>query len=398
MKLVVSNNVFNKGNIHMQLRKNTLMIAAVAAGLLSLQTEAVEGRVSGFGTIGASSTDSPTGYDRGLDKSSSPAWVNDTKAGIQADVNLSPKMSMTAQVVAKQSSTDDGRLAVQGEWLFGAYKVDDSTKVRAGKLRLPLFMMSEQLDVGKAYTLAKLPLEMYGQAPTNGYVGVDALKTFEVGEDGSLTVQPYVGSSRFDGRGINPMDGTTMFKTFEADNIRGLNVVFDYNDMLRLRAGYMATSLSYKDEKGSMVGGMMASMVDKVDASFTSLGAQVKLGSTTISGEYGQRRVNSAAFADTNGRYLTVEHKLGAFTPYATYSAISSNETKTVNGMQAPVLEQETKSVGVAYAIDGNSSVKAETSQVSVGSNNTSNEFFNDAAAVKGNTYGVYRLNYNLMF
>jgi hypothetical protein len=381
----------------MQLHKNTLMVAAVAAGLLSLQAEAVEGRVSGFGTIGASSTDSLTGYDRGLDKSSSPAWVNDTKAGIQADVNLSSKMSITAQVVAKQSSTDDGRLAVQGEWLFGAYKVDDSTKVRAGKLRLPLFMMSEQLDVGKAYTLAKLPLEMYGQAPTNGYVGVDALKTFEVGEDGSLTVQPYIGSSRFDGRGINPMDGTTMFKTFEADNIRGLSVVFDYNDILRLRTGYMATSLSYKDEKGSMIGDMMTSMVDKVDASFTSLGAQVKLGSTTISGEYGQRRVNSAAFADTDGRYLTVEHKFGAFTPYATYSAISSNETKTVNGMQSPVLAQETKSVGVVYSIDGNSSVKIEASQVSVGSNNTSNEFFNDAA-VKGNTYGVYRLNYNLMF
>jgi hypothetical protein len=386
--------------------KKTLLAVCIAS-LLPLTASAVEGRVSGFGTIGAATTDSTTGYDRGLDKSN-PEWVNDTKAGIQADVKINNQLSLTGQVVAKQSTTDDDRMAVQGEWLFGSYAVSDSTKVRAGKLRLPLFMMSEQLDVGKAYTLAKLPLEMYGQAPTNGYVGADVLKSFEVGEDGELTIQPYVGMTRFDGRVAGmTTDGMTKYGTFEADSIRGLNVMFDYNEMLRLRAGYMMTNLDYKGGlTGSlppMMGGYPLDMaagggVHNVDASFGSLGAQLRLGGTTITGEYGQRRIKSAFFADTDGRYVAVDHKLGAFTPYVSYAVISSDAAKSVGGQAAPNLDQSTKAAGVVYAVNGNSNIKAEASQVSVGSANNSNEFFNNGMAVAGKDINVYRLNYNLMF
>ena len=375
------------------MKKTVLMLSI--AGLLPLTAAATEGRVSGFGTIGAASTDSPSAYDRGLDKNN-PEWVNETKAGIQADVKLTDRVSLTGQVVVKQSATDDDRMAVQGEWLFGSYAVSDSTKIRAGKLRLPLFMMSEQLDVGQAYKFAKLPLEVYGQAPTNGYVGADLLKRVEVGEEGELTIQPYAGFTRFDGRGVNPMDANVMFKTFEADNIRGLNVVFDYNEKLRLRAGYMATQLSYKDEKSTGLGMMMAGMVNNVDATFASAGAQLRLGNTTISGEYVQRRVDSVMFADTDGRYVSVDHKLGAFTPYVSYSVVSSDKSK-MSGT-APNLDQSTKAAGVVYAVDNNSNIKAEASQVSVGAGNTANELFNSGAAVAGKDIAVYRLNYNLMF
>jgi hypothetical protein len=374
---------------------NKILLSLCIASLLPVTARALEGQVSGFGTIGAASTDSSQAYDRGLDKNNAE-WINDTKAGIQADVKINPHFSITGQVVAKQSTTDDDRMSVQGEWLFGSYALNDSTKIRAGKLRLPLFMMSEQLDVGKAYILAKLPLEMYGQAPTNGYVGADLLKRFEVGEDGELTIQPYAGMTRFDGRGINPLDSNVMFKTFEADSVRGLNVLFDYNEILRLRAGYMATKLSYKDERSSVLGGMIAGMVSNVDASFASLGAQLRLGHTTITGEYGQRRVDSMMFADTDGRYLSVDHKLGAFTPYLSYAVISSDKAKM--GGMAPNLDQSTKAAGVVYAVNGNSNIKAEASQVSVGSANNSNEFFNNGTTIAGKDIAVYRLNYNLMF
>ncbi len=375
------------------MKKTVLMLSI--AGLLPLTATATEGQVSGFGTIGAASTDSPSAYDRGLDKNN-PEWVNETKAGIQADVKLTERVSLTGQVVVKQSATDDDRMAVQGEWLFGSYIINDSTKIRAGKLRLPLFMMSEQLDVGQAYKVAKLPLEVYGQAPTNGYVGADLLKRVEVGEEGELTIQPYAGFARFDGRGVNPMDANVMFKTFEADNIRGLNVLFDYNEKLRLRAGYMATQLSYNDEKSTGLGMMMAGMVNNVDATFASAGAQLRLGNTTISGEYVQRRVDSVMFPDTDSRYVSVDHKLGAFTPYVSYSVVSSDKSK-MSGT-APNLEQSTKAVGMVYVVDKSANVKAEASQVSVGTGNTANELFNSGAAVAGTDVNVYRLNYNLLF
>jgi hypothetical protein len=386
---------------------NKILLSLCIASLLPATASALEGQVSGFGTAGVSGSNNAVSYDRGVNNIN-PDWIGESKLGLQADVKLSNKLSMTGQVVAKQSDTDDGKMAVQGEWLFGAYAFNDSTKVRAGKLRLPLFMMSEQLDVGKAYTLAKLPLEMYGQAPTNAYTGIDALKTFEVGEDGELMIQPYFGVANFTGRGVMSagFGGTadsagnypTTYHTFEAGNLAGLNFVFNYNEMLRLRAGYMKSTLSNKDGATVMAG---VDYVHNVDASFSSVGAELKLGKTNITAEYGQRRVASMMFADTDGRYVTVSHQLGAFIPYAYYAEITSDTSKTVAG-QGPTgisnLHQHTTAAGVVYAIDGKSNVKAEASQVSVASDNNSNEFFNNATAMQGKDIAVYRLNYNLMF
>lgn len=389
--------------------KKHLLSVAVATSFMTMAVAsyASESKVSGFATIGGASTDSSVAYDRGLDKHNAE-WVNDTKLGLQADLKINPKLSLTAQAIVKQSMRDDDRMDVQAEWLFGAYAIDGTTKVRAGKLRLPLFMMSEQLDVGKAYAFSRLPLEMYGQAPTNGYVGLDLLKNFEIGEDGNLLVQPYAGLTRFDGRVAGmTTDGQTKFGTFEADSIRGLNVIYDHDDWLRLRAGYMVTNLDYKNGltgnlpafMGNAPLDMAASMgVDNVEASFSSLGAQVKLGKTTITTEYGQRRVKSAFFADTDGRYIAIDHKLGKFTPYVSYSVISSDKNKSVNGMNAPVLDQATTALGVAYNLDDSSSVKFEAAQTSVGSSNNGNEFFNNGSAVAGKDINVYRISYNMMF
>jgi len=390
--------------------KKTLLALSIVS-LLPLTASAVEGQVSGFGTAGIAGSDNSVTYNRSVNKNNTD-WIGASKLGLQADVKLTNKLSMTGQVVAKQSASNDGKMDVQGEWLFAAYAIDDSTKVRAGKLRLPLFMMSEQLDVGKAYTMANLPLEMYGQAPTNGYTGVDALKTFEVGEDGQLTVQPYAGLTNFTGRSVNTMmtapdssgNYAAGFNQYEAGSLAGLNVGFDYNEILRLRAGYMKASLSNKDGATVIPTGFgltAGDYVHNVDASFTSVGAEVKLGNTSIVGEYGQRRVASMMFADTDGRYVTVQHKLGAFVPYVSYAEITSDKSKAVAGQSnlgISNLHQSTKAVGTVYNIDGKSNIKAEASQVSVGSDNNSNEFFNNASAVAGKDVNVYRLNYNLLF
>jgi hypothetical protein len=391
---------------------NKIVLSLCIASLLPVTASALEGQVSGFGTAGVSGSNNSVSYDRGVNNIN-PDWIGESKLGLQADVKLSNKLSMTGQVVAKQSDTDDGKMAVQGEWLFGAYAFNDSTKIRAGKLRLPLFMMSEQLDVGKAYTLAKLPLEMYGQAPTNGYTGVDAIKTFEVGEDGELIIQPYAGLTNFTGRSVNNQAAPdssnnypTGFSNFEAGNLAGLNFVFNYNEMLRLRAGYMKATLTSNNPQMTSVqanpyGLITGDYVHNVDASFSSVGAELKLGKTNITAEYGQRRVASMMFADTDGRYVTVSHQLGAFTPYAYYAEITSDKTKSVAGQSnigVNNLHQHTTAAGVVYAIDGKSNVKAEASQVSVASDNNSNEFFNNATAMQGKDINVYRLNYNLMF
>lgn len=376
-------------------------------GLLSMSVSALEGQVSGFATAGASASNQSVYFDRGVNNAYLN-WIGESKLGLQGDVKLTHQFSMTGQVVVKQSETDDGKSDVQGEWLFGAYAVNDSTKVRMGKLRLPLFMMSEQIDVGKAYIPAKLPLEMYGQSPTNAYTGIDVLKTWDIGDDSELNIQPYWGVTNFQGRGVmstgfgGSLDAVgnypTTFHAFEATNLTGLNVIFDYNRHVRFRAGHMSSILSSKDSATIIAG---VDYVQSVSANFSSVGAELKFGGMVVTAEYGQRRVASMMFADTDGRHITLSHRFDSFTPYIYYADISSDASKAVLGqsnININNLHQHTSALGIVYALDSSSNIKAEISQVMIAGDNNSNEFFNNASAVQGKDICVYRLNYNLIF
>jgi hypothetical protein len=120
-----------------------------------------------------------------------------------------------------------------------------------------------------------------------------------------------------------------------------------------------------------------------------------------LTAEYGQRRVASMMFADTDGRHVTLSHRFGSFTPYIYYADISSDASKAVQGqsnMNISNLHQHTSALGVVYALDSSANIKAEISQVMVASDNNSNEFFNNASVMQGKDICVYRLNYNLIF
>jgi hypothetical protein len=394
--------------------KNKLITTAIATILFSGTGFATTGSVNGFGTIGAASNSNSNMIygDRGT-LTNGVDVVGESKFGIQADLKLNDKFSITAQAVAKGKDTEADKIAVSGEWLFGSYTFNDSAKVRFGQLRLPLFMNSEKLDIGKSYALAKLPLEMYGQSPTNTYQGVDALFNIDI-DDNTLTIQPYIGTSRFSGRNtLDPMsamsmsmpDGTQVTNTFEANSITGINVQYTAMDeRLKLRAGYMQTNL---DDKGGMTlqaamnPGMAGFAAHNVNANFKSVGVayQDKSG-FGLNAEYGQRRVDSAAFPDTDGYYVALTQKIANFTPYVSYSAIDSNHNKIISGTKSQVLQQNTVAAGLGYDIDNNSNIKAEISQVSVGKDNNSNYYSanSDGSAVVDKSFNVYRLNYNILF
>ena len=67
--------------------------------------------------------------------------------------------------------------------------------LRAGRMRLPLYMYSESLDVGVAQDMARLPMEMYSIIPSNEYNGVSIGHTRATSllPDGELAIEAYGG-------------------------------------------------------------------------------------------------------------------------------------------------------------------------------------------------------------
>lgn len=147
---------------------------------------------SAFGTIGAAVSDRPWGYQRHI--RNSVRFERDSVLGMQADIAFSPQWSATVQGRVAPQANDDGRWALTASWAFVAWRPDNDWLLRAGKLRVPFFLRSEQLEVGQTYDEARLPGEVYTLAPTNDLVGLHVSRSWAQPQ-GDWTLEAYVGNS-----------------------------------------------------------------------------------------------------------------------------------------------------------------------------------------------------------
>ena len=150
---------------------------------------------SGFGTLGLAQSNRDYTYQRYIRQAASAN--RDSLLGLQADLRLSPQWSATLQLKAAPSLQADARWAVVPTWAFVAWRPDDDWLLRAGRLRLPLYLYSEAMDVGQTHDMARLPIEVYSVAPSSDFDGAYATRTWLLG-DGSMrefSVDAYHGTA-----------------------------------------------------------------------------------------------------------------------------------------------------------------------------------------------------------
>lgn len=103
------------------------------------------------------SSDNSAGY---LGATTSADFSQDSKIGFQGTFNISNQTQAVLQLMMKGENDWD----VEAEWAYLSHRFDNGVKIRGGKLRVPLFMYSDYLDVGYAQPFARPPSEVYDQA------------------------------------------------------------------------------------------------------------------------------------------------------------------------------------------------------------------------------------------
>jgi hypothetical protein len=106
--------------------------------------------------------------------SSRPNFHTTNKIGLQFYQNIGTKLSATTQFLAKGHDSDFDFVA---NWAFLSWNPKPDLTVRAGRVVIPLFLLSEYLEVGYAYPWVRPPLEMYAGSPLNRWSGLDISKT-----------------------------------------------------------------------------------------------------------------------------------------------------------------------------------------------------------------------------
>ena len=156
-----------------------LLLALAAAGATPA-AQALDTTWSGFATLGWAKSNSPYTYQRFIDEDG--GFKRDTLVAGQLDLRITPQWSATAQVRLAPADNNDDRWRPDSAWAFVAWRPNDDWLLRAGKLRVPLYLYSESLDVGVSHDMAHLPFEMYSIVPNNDFKGVFATRPLNPGE------------------------------------------------------------------------------------------------------------------------------------------------------------------------------------------------------------------------
>lgn len=283
-------------------------------------------KVNGFITAGAarSTSDQEQGdYEwKYLTKISDEwNWKADSVAGIQFTYAIDPKWDATLQLLSRfeDEFRSDADGVMNTEWAYLTYRPVEQASVRFGRMRTPLYMFSEYLDVGFAYPWVRPPVETY-RVPFTYYDGVSVDYVVELGDWNLLT---NVAGGRSD---------PSVILGLRAEDIGLINFNLS-KDAWTARIGYTRTSVQSDDAK-------LASLQTAIDylynknklaepydmlgndniAEYWSFGGMYDDGQWQIIAEATQLDWEKSLVLDGWSNYFTIGHRFGEVMPYITYA------------------------------------------------------------------------------
>jgi len=297
---------------------------------------------SGFGTLGYAAVDHSeaeyrTGGARdGADASGS--FELDTRIGVQADAALGHALSATVQLQARERS--DGDVGVEAEWAFLRWRPDDRVAIRAGRMSLPAFAISDYRSVGYANVPIRSPDGLYSIIPLERLDAADVSLEAQTGDTlWGLQVVAGRSSGNFDGTDFDARDFLAVIVDAEHGSARlrlahsrtDLTLTFEGIEAVRQGLGVAATFdpglVPARDDFDR----------DRVRTIFEAIGGSYDPGHWFVDGEYVRRRIDGFA-ANVDGWAVSAGWRLGAFTPYALASAY--RDVDPDRRVQLPPLEQ----------------------------------------------------------
>jgi hypothetical protein len=327
----------------------------LAAGLgQALPAAAVDYSLSGFATLGWTAS-------RGLDggrylrfSDSDGSLKTDSRLAGQLDVRLTPALSATLQLKLAPADDDDRGVAVTKAWAFVGWRPGNDWLLRAGRMRVPLYLHSESLDIGVAHAMARLPVEMYSITPSNEFDGLSAAYTQPLSLWGGseLSVDAYAGRIGATARLWN-RDGAPPLQP-AGPQFRGVDVRL-YGAVLSLRQADTTLRLSVNDARtkpddGSLLPvsvpfvqiapglgyfrvdealpGPPIETVDRLRNLITTVGVEHQFGDGwRVTAEVARnRQLRTNVGANTTGGYFALARSIGAFTPYLSYGRLRTHD------------------------------------------------------------------------
>lgn len=302
-----------------------LNLVACLVTTSSYALEQGEYRLNGFGTVGITRLGGEEhGRSYGVAGQTNDSWRGDqlSKLGGQIQYGLTDTIGLTLQATVKPEQ-DNWKANL--EWAYISWQANDRLILRAGRLRNPVYMYSETLDVGFTYPWLRLPDEVYSQVQLSNYEGADAVYTIPL-SFGALTFQ--VGGGQAVNRNIFGLD-----KLYDIDykKIFASNVSLATNRFGTLRISYTEADIDsdYNAAVGTSSGersSVSFGSLNKQKGKFTSVGYQYDNGTWLTSNELTRRVIEADGEGASKAFYLMGGRRFGDFLVHTTYAQLDEGK------------------------------------------------------------------------
>lgn len=285
--------------------------------------------------------------------------------GLQGEFEVNDSTSAVVQMVARGNKKENWTPDV--EWAFLSHKVTPNLTVRGGKLRLPLFMYSDYLEVGYAQTSVRVPSEVYGSVVLTSLTGGDFIYDVEL-DDSTVSFQGFVGSQKlsaskhsynadtqFDdivGGVINWTDDTWTLRAVYAQAVVSSTTDWNSPHPVVPNTQFYLSNTTFNDEKAKFYG-----VGGRYDNGNLALVSEVTR--TTVEGFY----------HDVDSAYLTAAYRVNQFTPYVTVAHMeTTDDAERNNQVKSELIKSKgAKSLGVISAGTIASNMNIQRTTYSIG-------------------------------
>ena len=337
-----------------------LGLAICLASTSAFALEQGEALINGFGTVGVTHLGGEDdGRSYGISGQTNDSWRGDqlSKFGAQLTYGVTDTVGLTLQTTAKAYG-DEWKANL--EWAYLSWQSTDNLMLRFGRLRTPVYMYSESIDVGFSYPWLRLPDEVYSQVQLSNYEGADivynlplsfATLSFQLAGGIAKNRDYYIYDEEFD---------------IDYDNVFGSSVSLATNDFGTFRVGYVEADID-TDISGSFTdifgnpGTASLLALDKDKGKFTSIGYQYDNGTWLTANEWTSRVIENDGSNSTDSFYLMGGRRFGDFLAHVTYAQLDEDEGRqsswtlglNYNILPTVVLKGEYKRVDTTGGYDG---------------------------------------------
>ena len=359
--------------------KKTIVSATLMAALgLSQQVHAVE--IDGFLSAGFATHDvKDSTY---LDSISDDIrFDNDSKFGLQVSADVAENMQVVAQILGAGS---DENFDMDVEWAYIDWRLSDSISLRGGKVKEPVFLISDYIEVGYAYPWIRPPQEVYRNNPINTINGLQGLFQADLGNM-ALVFQPYLGSNNED------VPGTNGNLQFDASNFYGAALQLSGRSFTA-QMSYLSTDVSTTDVTGS---GSFAAYEQDGTAELISAGFSWDINNFIGYTEFVTRDIEDTGmagiFPDQDAWYMTLGYRMGKFLPHITIANSEADPSDLIiaNPQFGNLgVSQSSITLGLRYEINDSATFKFEIQSIEPDGDTESGGLFGQIADPTNPNFG----------